>query len=52
MQDLIGGSFADADSITQVGRNTVIDFGNGDRFILRDVDADRIDATDFLGTPF
>ena len=47
-QDFIDGSFADVDSITQSGKNTIVDFGNGDVFTLRNVKADDIDASDFI----
>jgi Ca2+-binding RTX toxin-like protein len=47
LQDRIGADFFDAASISQVGKNTVVDFGDGDKFILRGVQAEQIDASDF-----
>ena len=47
-QDHIQVAFPGAGAISQVGDNTVINFGNGDRFTLLNVDASTIDGTDFL----
>jgi Ca2+-binding RTX toxin-like protein len=47
-QDLINAIVPDPADITQVGKNTVIDYGNGDVLILVGVTASTIDATDFL----
>jgi Ca2+-binding RTX toxin-like protein len=46
-QDLIGAKFADVDSITKSGQNTIIDFGDGDTLTLLNVKPSQIDATDF-----
>ena len=48
LQDYIDANFADVDTITQVGKNTVVDFGNGDAFILKNVDADLVTMADFV----
>lgn len=47
-QDHIMATFPGTGAISQVGANTVINFGNGDRFTLLNVDASTIDGTDFL----
>lgn len=47
-QDLLGGSFIDVTSVEQKGRDTVIEFESGDRFVLADVKATQIDESDFL----
>lgn len=46
-QDRIGRAFADVDSTTQVGQNTVIDFGDGDTVTLIGINAAQISSTDF-----
>ncbi|CAN7556005.1 calcium-binding protein [Rhizobium sp. LjRoot254] len=48
LQDFIDANFADVDSITQVGKNTVVDFGDGDVFVLLKVDADLVTGVDFV----
>lgn len=47
-QDHIDASFPGAMAISQVGKDTVINFGDGDRLTLLKVDASTIDATDFI----
>lgn len=47
-QDFIQSTFPGGGSVSQSGSDTVIDFGNGDVFVLKNVDADHIDATDFV----
>jgi Ca2+-binding RTX toxin-like protein len=47
-QDHIDATFPGADAVTQVGKHTVIDFGDGDRLTLLNVTASDIDATDFI----
>ncbi|CAN7432773.1 calcium-binding protein [Rhizobium sp. LjRoot254] len=47
-QDLIDGIFANATiSASADGKNTIVDFGAGDRFILLGVTSGQIDANDF-----
>lgn len=46
-QDRIGRAFADVDTITQAGDDTLIDFGDGDVVTLRNIAPSQIDATDF-----
>lgn len=46
-QDIIQASFASVEEVRQSGKNTVIDFGDGDQFVLLGVDADQIDKSDF-----
>ncbi|MDB5554481.1 MAG: wgeA [Rhizobium sp.] len=46
-QDLIQASFDSVEEIRQSGKNTVIDFGEGDQFVLLRIDADQIDKSDF-----
>lgn len=48
LQDYINSAFANVDTITQVGGDTVVDFGNGDVFVLKNVDADLVTAADFV----
>jgi Ca2+-binding RTX toxin-like protein len=47
-QDLIDATFADVLSINQVGADTVINFGDGDKLTLLGIDKTHIDATDFV----
>ena len=47
-QDVIQATFADVESITQSGKNTIIDFGDGDMLTLLGVKKEQIDATDFV----
>ena len=47
LQDRIGRAFADVDTITQSGDNTLIDFGDGDVVTLLGIAPSQIDATDF-----
>jgi Ca2+-binding RTX toxin-like protein len=48
LQDYIESAFANVDTITQVGADTVVDFGGGDIFVLKNVDADLVTAADFV----
>lgn len=48
VQDFIDGAFADVDSITQDGANTIVDFGGGDIYVLRNVNATDITMADFV----
>ena len=48
LQDYIQAAFADVDSITQDGKNTLVDFGDGDIFVLKNVDADLVTMEDFV----
>lgn len=48
LQDVIQATFADVESITQSGKNTIIDFGDGDMLTLLGVKKEQIDATDFV----
>ena len=48
VQDFIDGAFADVDSITQDGANTIIDFGAGDVYVLKNVAATDITMADFV----
>ncbi|CAN7556013.1 calcium-binding protein [Rhizobium sp. LjRoot254] len=48
LQDYIHSAFANVDTITQVGKDTVVDFGNGDAFVLKNVDADLVTMADFI----
>ena len=48
LQDYIQAAFADVDSITQDGKNTVVDFGDGDIFVLKNIDADLVTMEDFV----
>jgi len=47
-QDLIQASFDSIEEIRQSGKNTVIDFGEGDQFVLLGVNAKQIDESDFV----
>jgi Ca2+-binding RTX toxin-like protein len=47
-QDFIQATFAQVDSINQVGANTVIDFGDGDTLTLLNVNASLITDADFV----
>jgi Ca2+-binding RTX toxin-like protein len=48
LQDHIQSAFANVDTINQVGKDTVVDFGNGDVFVLKNVDADLVTMADFV----
>lgn len=47
-QDLIRRAFADVETTTKVGKDTVIDFGDGDVLTLRNIAPAQIGATDFF----
>lgn len=47
-QDHIEGTFPGSGNVTQSGKDTIVDFGSGDIFVLKGVDATQIDATDFV----
>jgi Ca2+-binding RTX toxin-like protein len=47
-QDHIEGTFPGGGNISQSGDNTIVDFGGGDVFVLKNVLATQIDATDFI----
>lgn len=47
LQDYIQSAFANVDSIEQVGSDTVVDFGGGDMFVLKNVDADLVTNAHF-----
>ena len=46
-KDLIQADFAEIESIARSGKNTVIDFGDGDTLTLVDIKPNEIDQTDF-----
>jgi Ca2+-binding RTX toxin-like protein len=46
-QDLIGRAFADLDSTPEDGKNTILDFGDGDVLTLLNVEPEQITAADF-----
>jgi len=47
-QDLLSAIVPDPAAITQIGKNTVIDYGNGDILTLVGIKAADIDTTDFV----
>lgn len=47
-QDFIDADFAAVEAITKSGRNTVIDFGDGDTLTLLNVKPSEIDQSDFI----
>lgn len=47
-QDHIDGTYPGGMNVTQSGKNTIVDFGGGDIFVLKNVLASQIDATDFI----
>jgi Ca2+-binding RTX toxin-like protein len=47
-QDHIDGTFPGGANVTQSGQDTIVDFGGGDIFVLKNVLATHIDVNDFI----
>ncbi|CAN7304426.1 hypothetical protein [Rhizobium sp. LjRoot254] len=47
-QDHIDGTYPGGANVTQSGKDTIVDFGGGDFFVLKNVLATHIDVTDFV----
>lgn len=48
LQDHIDGTYPGGANVTQSGKDTIVDFGSGDVFVLKNVLATQIDGNDFI----